>query len=288
MMLSRHVPGMAHDVFDLDAARKVFDPLERQLGGEDISSPFDLYSIETLRDHHQLRVGQPDSTDVFVWAQGEPTRREITKVGGLPYWPVSEPWPATKKGKPYNFIAQFNFQDSRDIHLELPADVLVLFAKDGDNWKYEPNTIMPVWVHVRDRELIQQLPQGVAPYEEFVGYGVRFRTADYPDSWDACYERVESAPYSIPELRGTKIGGVPGWIQRGGDFSNGKFLCQLGSIQASPETPWPWVNSPEPLLPEGSKSGLYAATNQLMIGDAGSLYLFLYPDGDIRMYSECY
>lgn len=161
-MLSRHIRGMAHEVFDLDAARRVFDPLERQLGGEDISSPFDLYSIETLRDRHQLRISEAFSTDVFVWAEGEPARREITKVGGLPYCPTSEPWPSTKKGKPYEFIAQFNFQDSLELHPDLPADVvLVLFAKDGENWKYEPNTILPTWVNVRDRELIQQLPKGL-------------------------------------------------------------------------------------------------------------------------------
>lgn len=90
-MLKPAMIGMVHDPFDMDTARQIYDPLRRELGGEDISSPFDLYSVEALRDRYQLRIGSPCPTDIFVWAEGEPTRREVTKVGGLPYWPASEP-----------------------------------------------------------------------------------------------------------------------------------------------------------------------------------------------------
>ena len=67
-------------------------------GGTQVTSPRDIAIIEQLRE--EALAGRPKpgglATDVFVFGLGEPDRREVTKVGGLPYWPVGQAWPRTR------------------------------------------------------------------------------------------------------------------------------------------------------------------------------------------------
>src|SRR5262249_50481578 len=117
--------------------------------------------------------------------------------------------------------------------------------------------------------------------------GVVYRCADYPDAKDKAHDLQMSQSYNLPILNGTKIGGLPHFIQ-GGDESPGEFLCQLGSIQAAPEVPYPWVNQAEPLALEFDDTGIYGDGNSISFGDMGSIYIFRSADGVVTSLFECY
>ena len=147
-----------HPEFDLEQAKHAYSVsgFDTNLEGELVTSPHDLFSVEVLRDRHALRRGTASPTDVFVFGKGEATRRDGTKVGGLPYWPADRRWPKDEAGTPYRFLAQFNFADSRDLLAELPGEVLLLLVQEGDDWLYEPDRIHFEW-----------LPVGLTPIASF-------------------------------------------------------------------------------------------------------------------------
>jgi len=277
-----------HPQLDLAVARRVFVEAgaHEDLTGEMITSPYDLFSVETLRDIHGLRTGKAFPTDVFVFGKGESPRRDGTKVGGLPYWPADRPWPTNAEGAPCFFLAQFNFADSRDLFPDLPGDVLLLLAEDPENYLWEPDRIRFEW-----------LPLGLppaCPFEESLTavkagpfYGVIYRSADYPDAADRAHDLKVSGSWNLPILNGTKIGGAPHFIQSGDD-SAGEFLCQLGSIQAAPNVPYPWVNRAEPLELEFNDRGIYGNGNSVVFGDMGTIYVFRDRQGVVRSSFECY
>lgn len=91
-MLIQSQPNGIHDILDFAAVKGIYTdkPQPHKLTGTHVTSPFHLFAVETLRDQHHLRVGPAIPTDVFVWAIGEPARREVTKIGGLPYWPAHQ------------------------------------------------------------------------------------------------------------------------------------------------------------------------------------------------------
>jgi hypothetical protein len=147
-----------HPELDFQEVRRLYVEagLDKDIEGELITSPFDLFCVETLRDMHGLRYGDALPTDVFVFGKGEPPRRDCTKVGGLPYWPAGKPWPRTGDGTPYHFLAQFNFADSRDLITNLPGDVLLLLTDGPEEWTEDPDRLRFEW-----------LPMGLEPCPEF-------------------------------------------------------------------------------------------------------------------------
>jgi Domain of unknown function (DUF1963) len=276
-----------HTELDFAAVRRAFEAgTHEALTGELITSPYDVFSVEELRDVHDLRAGKAFPTDLFVFGKGESPRREATKVGGIPYWPADRPWPTYDEGSPLSFLAQFNFADSRDLfRTPLPGDVLLLLVEDPEDY-LEPDLIQFEW-----------LPMGLPPVSHFdeslmattAGpfYGVIHRSDDYPDSTERASNLEIPQSYDLPILNGTKIGGVPHWIQRG-DGSGDQFLCQLGSIQAAHRVPYPWVNQAESLGLEFDDRGIYGDSNTIVFGDMGSIYIFLDPDGSTTCSFECY
>jgi hypothetical protein len=285
-----------HPEFDLAAARGIFigAGVDKDLDGELITSPHDLFSVETLRDANGLRTGRVFPTDVFVFGKGEAPRRECTKVGGMPYWPADRLWPTNPAGEPYRFLAQFNFADSRDLFPNLDGDVLLLLVENDPEWIWEPNPIRFEW-----------LPMGVPICPEFDAslfaeqsgpfFGVVYRSADYPDCGERARASDVSQSYNLPILNGTKIGGLPHFIESHSryhsdtaDDLDGEFLCQLGSIQAAPNVPFPWVNQSDPLALEFDEGGIHGPWNEISFGDMGSIYVFRGPDGTIKSLFECY
>jgi len=81
----------------------------REITGELITSPWDLFSVETLRDKHGLRKGASVPTDVFTFGFGEPNDLSATKVGGKAAFPRSMKWPNSKTGQTLRFLGQLNF-----------------------------------------------------------------------------------------------------------------------------------------------------------------------------------
>ncbi len=279
-----------HDELDFDAVGGIYEAagVAKELEGHIVASPFHLYSVETLRDKHALRTSTGAPVDVFVFAQGEPDKRHITKVGGLPYWPADKPWPTNADGSPFWFLAQFNFSDSLDLLPELPGNLLSILTQDEESWLWDDQeTVHFEWQTVRDQALItaEQFPTFEHEYEYFDCYGVLHRTADYPESADAGIELEVGQSYNLAVLNATKIGGGPGFVQ-GDSGIPGTFLAQLASIQPAPHVPYPWVNRKEPYDLDFGETGIYG--NQQVIGDMGSLYLFLQDDGSIRCTMQCY
>jgi hypothetical protein len=218
--------------------------------------------------------------DVFVFAHGEPERREVTKIGGLPYRRADMPWPMGDYS-PMTFVGQFCFADSKDITGELPGDVLLIFGANLDDCFDE--TFHFEWVNLGldEKELVTV--EGI-PSTEFriePCYGHIHRTCDYPDphnryGLDDQYEGCGS-------LTATKIGGIVSWIQDEEPVS-ARYLCTLHSIQPSFKQPYPWMNVPGPIT---DYDGLYHK-DYLMWGDAGSLYLFVDDSGNVYATTQCY
>jgi hypothetical protein len=199
-------------------------------------------------------------TDVMVWAMGEPTNRAVTKIGGLPYRPSAVAWPHDKDSEPLRFIGQLCFADSRDILPELPGDVLLVFG-DEDALVDEPERLVFEWWSLTSAPLVAQVSaveEPLAPYHAHL-----HRTDDWDD---AVFE-------------GTKIGGLPKFIQDVPDIG-GTFIGALGSISVPHDQRHPFVNVAEP---RG-----WSHENDLMIGDMGSLYVFVRPDGSIAACSQFY
>src|SRR5205823_5036132 len=96
-----------------------------------ICGPSDLAIVEQLRraadSVHSLGVRVPN--DIFIFAHGEPKRRDVTKIGGLPYRPAHLPWPKTTESGPMTFLAQYRFTESTDIVGQLPGDILLVFCR---------------------------------------------------------------------------------------------------------------------------------------------------------------
>jgi len=237
-------------------------------GGEQVTGPRDMVVIEQLRAETlpSLEGARAVRTDVFVFARGEPENRAVTKIGGIPYWPTARPWPCTGSGQPRTFIGQFCFADSRDLVGHIPGDVLLLFGTEEAIVDNDPAGLAFEWIDLGADPLIANaaLPPNERPIEPC--YGVIHRTLDYPDQRGAF--RQYHSSYLINVIEGTKIGGVPRWIQPPEELP-GRFLCSMGSIDPQPyaQQPFPFINVEKPMSVEEDVF--------LVWGDVGSLYIFI-------------
>src|SRR5690348_4565406 len=77
-----------HDPDTWDAAHLAQEVLLSQPNVNAITSPVHLAIFEQLREEMRAGLTLDDGVpvDLFVWNIGEPPRREMTKIGGLPYW----------------------------------------------------------------------------------------------------------------------------------------------------------------------------------------------------------
>ncbi len=248
-------------------------------GGDQLTSPRTLAIIEQLRrEALDKQKWKTVPTDVFVFAKGEPSRREVTKVGGLPYWPAGKPWPLRRNGQPMSFIGQFNFTDSLDLVGHLPGDVLLLFLADEGVWP----PIHHVWAKVTEQPLITPAAMPKTAFEFLPCYGAIHRSVDYPEL--AVDDELEGKVYqhwNVTVWEGTKIGGVPSGIQQV-EENRGKFLCALGSPAPSDKT-WPFLNVAEPFDYRSEE-----AERLLMWGDAGSLFIHIDRNGKVQAEMDCY
>ena len=258
--------------------------------GDDITSPCDICNNEWLRRGmaDQFDWGEPVPVDIFIHSLGEPENRCVTKIGGLPYRAADQPWPTTEYGRSMALIAQFNFTKSTDIVGDLPGDVLLVFGDD------ERGPIEPLhfeWQNAGLENLVSDLPEDqmmITPC-----FGNRCRTVSYPDArpteTDERYPKCNGvdvwSPYWIPQYQATQIGRAPYFIQHGDDEMPGTPLCTIASVQPDAHKPYPWVNHPEPLCPEGEWP---RNDGNLMIGDLGCIFVFMDDNGNIHAGESCY
>jgi hypothetical protein len=237
----------------------------------------------------QLSLGESVGTDVFLFSIGEPSVSSTTKVGGIPYRPKNKPWPTSDDGQTLIFLAQYNFADSRDLVGDLPGDILLVFSKyRHPTWPDEPDQLQFEWYTLGGSEpMCTEVPLG--EWTVPVVYGTRYRSVDYVSAEAAqafaaflpseVRASPETAVASICRIEGMKIGGAPLWpptVQRDYETSAalpGRFLCSLAGIEPVWETPYPWLNHPQPLTMHEACS----AENKLIFWD-GAILLFSIDD----------
>jgi hypothetical protein len=260
------------------------------------TGPFETVLIERLRAtaREQFDFGPPVPVDLFVFAQGEPRDRYITKVGGLPYRPAGKPWPQIKPSAPdarfpspegpMTFLAQFCFADSMDLVGNVPGDVLLIFAEDDEFAR--PDALTFEWYDLGLEDLIN--PQDVPPPRwTFVNcHGYRYRTADYP-AGAGLVDRDGFCGQHMAFLGGTKIGGVASFIHGEEDepyrahLKECRFLGTLSAICPWPKKEWPWIDRQEPYqkIPQNA---------ELEMVDAGCANFFVDPAGQVQWEFETY
>ena len=247
-------------------------------GGEIVVGPEQIALVEQLREEANIPPQiERITTDIFVFARGEPSAREITKIGGLPYWPSDRPWPQSAAEVPMTYIAQVCFADSRDLVGDLPGDILLIFGEQEGIWEEDPSAIRFEWMSIDQPDLISQDDVPSSSWDIVPCYGQLFRTHDSPGSEThlQAYERSGN----LAVLEGTKIGGVPRWIQ-GDSQLPGRFLCSIGSIAVGGNRSFPFVNVSEP---PGWRTDDY-----VMWGDMGSFYIFITGNAELRWTIQCY
>ena len=255
-----------------------------------ITSPVQLVMAEQLREQNVNVVSASRTVpcDLFVWALGEPDRRDVTKVGGAPYRPAGKPWP-TKDGATYTFLAQFDFSTSRDIIGPTPDDILSVFTleSDFDDLYFE-------WYSKGISDLIDPTSVPEPCFQFITCYGERHRTADYPDAVR------DTGDFGLCVLEGTKIGGVPHfsgvgfgwdeqrmqpkeWVTNLDQLVEGRFLCCLGPVQSDPRFEYPFTNLRECLTLDHYNDD----DKTLILGDMGSIFIHLTEAGKINHWFQC-
>ena len=239
---------------------------DNQQGAGGVSNVRDLAIIEQLRAKAAAKydLGRQIPVDVFVFSEGEPTRRDVTKVGGKPYRPADKPWPLTTKGEPMTFLAQYRFVESRDLTGDLPGDLLLVFVQDEQFWA-DPDEHAQAcafeWYPLGLDDLVEEEDLPKPQWTFHTCYGIRYRTVDYSDDRtptlvakclpDKTKQQEPWQAWSLCRIDGMKIGGAPFWpypqyVRPDVDLP-GRLLCSLSCIFTNPLFPYPWMNHPEPL-----------------------------------------
>ena len=205
-------------------------------------------------------------TAVFVFANGEPPDRRMTKLGGLPFRSADKAWPCDNRGRPLVFVGQLNFIDIPAADPPLPADILLVFADLDD-----PLDVHNLRFEWGGMDLTGPLAHQAPGHALDAVFGVMHKTWDVVALDEISVEQIEKYRryWLLLELEGTKIAGCPSWIQ--GDESpddDSLFIGSLGSISRAPNQRWPWVNTERPVGEWDGEKRL------LMWGDMGCLYLF--------------
>jgi uncharacterized protein YwqG len=280
---------------------------------EMITGPYTIAAIEQLRRERAETLSSMERvlTDIFVFGRGEPARREVTKIGGLPYWPAHRPWPRAADGDPMTFIAQFNFADSRDITGPLPGDLLLIYGRLGyvlrdemirtglGSLATEERHAVPAeatmhfeWLSLGEDNLVDAATVPPTDWPILPCYGQIHRTFDYEirestvevdeDIDDFEDEDEDEDEHHICVLNATKIGGIPYTIQADPRWYHaGRHLATLAETRPDRAHQYPYVNVVEPL---GSPPG--PEDQGLTWGDCGLMYLFLEPDGQVGWHTD--
>ncbi len=251
-------------------------------GADMITGPDGIAILELLRDEvlEGMNIEHIGTTpvDVFIFSLGEPERRDITKVGGLPYWPREAQWPNSTDGKPMTFCCQINFTDSKDLVGELPGDILLVFA----NTEYEGMCIDDLsfqWMNMGMMDLVMQadIPNNGGSFTPC--YGSIYRTVDY--NRESFSSEISSRLFDI---EGIKIGGIPRWVDNCPMQIPGRFLCMMITQGLIFYRKYPWMNVPGP-IETMEEMGSY---NLLNWGWNGNLYIYIDDHGDINWKIQCY
>jgi hypothetical protein len=243
--------------------------------------------------------GKQVPVDQFVFGRGEPPKRHLTKIQGLPYRPRTLPWPTDSSGRPLTFLAQYSFVDSMDHIGKLPGDVLLVFIRNMFEPPYPGISLTFEWYPLGIEDLVMEVPP---PELEFpTCYGVRNRSRDFPESslakpaFDKLLDPVclsmkndnrSRFVEALLRYRGMKIGGSPYWFYP--DYVNEarlkdlKFLCGFNGLCPVSEYPYPFVNDKKILSNRESVSPF----NQIWFYDGLIINVFIKDDGSLVKYGQ--
>ena len=236
-------------------------------------------------------LGAPIPVDIFMWSVAPPAKPFLTKLGGTPHRESTRPWP-TDNGRPYTFVAQFCFADSRDIVSEsLPGDVILIFFKAASAF-LEKDSVHIEWSSI---QLESALTAAECPPPSFAVpqlSGQIFRTNEYPESWDVFDQAGHDRCYLFPTTQSTKIGRETFFIQDDPRDTDIELLCALNSVKPTTyptPTKWPFVDL-ETLPDDGDKPNGNSARGkyQLMFADVGCMYFMIDKQGTVTWAWDCY
>ena len=266
--------------------------------GSRITGPRSLIVVEHLRakalENCKAPPGMP--TDVFALSEGEPRRRDVTKIGGLPYRPTGKAWPVTKDSGPMTFLAQFRFVESLDCLGSLPGAILLVFCKNSNLNLTETDWLFTEWYQLGIDHLVKQnkIPKQMWNVPRW--FGLRYRTVDFfcdPPFIDAIRTITADETqepnrdlniHSVCRFDGMKIGGLPPCDphNRPLEHSPGRFLCSLGSIYPDCDLIYPWANHPDPI----TLSAVVDSGQYLDWYDGTTILFFLDDEGSIRWHFQ--
>jgi hypothetical protein len=261
--------------------------------GAIITSPAHLCEIELVRKEYAKSqdLGPPVPVDIFLWSIGPPEQPFLTKLGGTPHRESSKPWP-TENGKPFTFVAQFCFADSRDIvSQKLPGDVMLIFFKDADSL-YEDHSIRIEWssIELNSSMSAEQSPPASFTVPELSGH--IYRTNEYPESWDVFEQAGHYQCYLFPKTQSTKIGRETFFTQNDPRGPDDELLCALNSVAPAAYPPgqkWPFIGL-ETLPDHWDKPrdnhgwGKYS----MMFADVGCMYFMIDTNGNVTWSWDSY
>jgi Domain of unknown function (DUF1963) len=284
-----------HDRFDLEKWIAEF-PLRKRKDfpcGPTLTSPSHVAVVEQQKRRaieKGLSLGKPVPIDLCVWNWGESPTREVTKIGGLPFWPASRSWPVDKTHGPMTFIAQFWFADSTDIRSPLPGDALLIFGNDSNFYE----GLQFEWVSRTSDPLIDPSDTPPPKWPIQPCFASLLRTFEYPDADRKAFGREFPLSDQARGGSGTKIGGIVEeydytihlWSEEDLELipsareeheaalrsiehqkTKGPLLCRLESLSTAYR--WPFLNIPE-------RTWRFTGdANLLMIYDAGAMAIFL-------------
>lgn len=289
---------MIESEFDLAEWIKRF-PVEefgQERCGGAVTSPIDAAIVEQVRSlaSGQIELGPSVPTDIFIFGAGEPDRRDVTKVNGLPYRPAGLPWPLRADGEPMTFLCQYRFTESKDIIGELPGDVMLVFVIEKGIYLDE-GVFHFEWYPLGLTDLIQACDVPKPSWEFVTCYGVRHRSVDYVDADDTVSNSISklislerASARSVARWGAMKIGGLVMWHwdgaaenyhRRHASRLPGRFLCALSDIQPALDVPYPWLNRAEPIADSGADSSL-------LFRDGSIIHFVISDDGKVDWYVQ--
>src|SRR5262249_1291409 len=161
--------------------------------------------------------------------------------------------------------------DSKDITGDLPGDLLLLFGDDSQG-------LMQVsaaeWQNLEISEPIAKEQIPFQPNSIRSCYGHIFRTESFPRASPRfplsqppkCSTASVPDWFLFPQYQPTQTGEAPFIIQPTHQPLPGRILCTVSSVQPNQHSIFPWINRPDPLMPDGEWDYEFG---YLMIGDVG-------------------
>jgi hypothetical protein len=167
-----------------------------------------------------------------------------SRLGGIPSGVTAKTWPRYRK-QPMGFLFQMETGDRLSKH----AGVAVFCARNGDATSEEAEGNAVVLLKETDLAKTGEPPEGVPalPAKALELGAVRFEIdedralplGESDPEMGAAVERLQTAKGVQPACLGSKLGGVPGFLQGAAEVKGHRFLCQLDFDDLDVAQTWP-------------------------------------------------